>query len=93
MRYSKPFPTTEYEERVQTVKQSMDAAGFDAWSFYTPQAVLIHQEEVSPVWFGRAIDAMSYSRFRSEPRTPSPDWQPGRRDWGFLECGQDSCDR
>ena len=33
--------------------------GFDGWSFYTPQAVLIHQEETSPIWFGRAQDAKS----------------------------------
>ena len=33
--------------------------GFDGWSFYTPQAVLIHQEELSPIWFGRAQDAKS----------------------------------
>ena len=33
--------------------------GFDGWSFYTPQAVLIHLEETSPVWFGRAQDAKS----------------------------------
>ena len=31
--------------------------GFDGWSFYTPQAVLVHQEAESPVWFGRAQDA------------------------------------
>ncbi len=33
--------------------------GFDGWSFYTPQAVLVHLEEESPVWFGRAQDAKS----------------------------------
>nr|MBX2835316.1 aminopeptidase P family N-terminal domain-containing protein [Gammaproteobacteria bacterium] len=33
--------------------------GFDGWSFYTPQAVLIHLEESSPIWFGRAQDAKS----------------------------------
>ena len=31
--------------------------GFDGWSFYTPQAVLVHLEAESPVWFGRAQDA------------------------------------
>lgn len=31
--------------------------GFDAWSFYVPQAVLVHLEETHPVWFGRAQDA------------------------------------
>ena len=33
--------------------------GFDGWSFYTPQAVLIHQDEADPIWFGRAQDAKS----------------------------------
>ena len=31
--------------------------GFDGWSFYVPQAVLVHVDEDSPVWFGRAQDA------------------------------------
>ena len=33
--------------------------GFDGWSFYTPQAVLVHLEEATPIWFGRAQDARS----------------------------------
>jgi Xaa-Pro aminopeptidase len=33
--------------------------GFDGWSFYTPQVVLLHLEEVAPIWFGRAQDAKS----------------------------------
>ncbi len=33
--------------------------GFDGWSFYTPQAVLVHIEEETPIWFGRAQDAKS----------------------------------
>ena len=33
--------------------------GFDGWSFYTPQAVLVHLEESAPIWFGRAQDAKS----------------------------------
>jgi Xaa-Pro aminopeptidase len=33
--------------------------GFDGWSFYTPQAVLLHLQEASPIWFGRAQDAKS----------------------------------
>ena len=33
--------------------------GFDGWSFYTPQAVLLHLDEESPIWFGRAQDARS----------------------------------
>ena len=33
--------------------------GFDGWSFYTPQAVLVHTDEAAPIWFGRAQDARS----------------------------------
>lgn len=33
--------------------------GFDGWSFYVPQCVLVHLEEDKPIWFGRAQDAMS----------------------------------
>ena len=33
--------------------------GFDGWSFYMPQAVLVHRDEQLPVWFGRAQDARS----------------------------------
>ena len=35
--------------------------GFDGWSFYTPQAVLVHRDEEAPIWFGRAQDARSAS--------------------------------
>lgn len=33
--------------------------GYDSWSFYTPQAVLVHVNEEMPFWFGRPIDAKS----------------------------------
>jgi Xaa-Pro aminopeptidase len=33
--------------------------GFDGWSFYTPQAVLVHVNEPAPIWFGREQDAKS----------------------------------
>ena len=33
--------------------------GFDGWSFYTPQAVALHQDEEWPIWFGREQDAKS----------------------------------
>ena len=33
--------------------------GFDGWSFYVPQCVLVHVDEEAPVWFGRAQDARS----------------------------------
>ena len=28
-------------------------SGFDGWSFYTPQCLLVHIDEDMPVWFGR----------------------------------------
>ena len=34
-------------------------SGFDGWSFYTPQCLLVHIDEPSPIWFGRAQDAKS----------------------------------
>ena len=33
--------------------------GFDGWSFYTPQAVILHVDTETPIWFGRAQDAKS----------------------------------
>ena len=33
--------------------------GFDGWSFYTPQAVIVHLKEDWPIWFGREQDAKS----------------------------------
>lgn len=34
-------------------------SGFDGWSFYTPQCLLVHIDEDMPIWFGRAQDAKS----------------------------------
>ena len=33
--------------------------GFDGWSFYTPQAVIVNLNEDWPIWFGREQDAKS----------------------------------
>ena len=33
--------------------------GYDSWSFYTPQAVLLHVEQGGPVWWGRPMDEPS----------------------------------
>ena len=33
--------------------------GFDGWSFYTPQAVVLHHSDEWPIWFGREQDAKS----------------------------------
>jgi Xaa-Pro aminopeptidase len=76
MSYNKPFQKSEYERRVNNVKQRMETAGFDlvicqdpasmawltgfdGWSFYTPQVVLLHLQESTPIWFGRAQDVKS----------------------------------
>ncbi|MBP1887396.1 M24 family metallopeptidase [Sinorhizobium mexicanum] len=33
--------------------------GYDGWSFYVPQCVLVHVDEERPIWFGRAQDEKS----------------------------------
>ncbi len=32
--------------------------GYDGWSFYTPQMVLIHINDAQPYWIGRRMDAV-----------------------------------
>jgi len=32
--------------------------GYDGWSFYTPQMVLLHLEAEEPIWFGRKMDSV-----------------------------------
>jgi Xaa-Pro aminopeptidase len=32
--------------------------GYDGWSFYTPQVVVVPAEDEEPVWIGRAMDAV-----------------------------------
>lgn len=32
--------------------------GYDGWSFYTPQMVLVHTDADEPIWFGRKMDAV-----------------------------------
>lgn len=73
MGFQKAFAPEEFQRRVTDVKQRMDQAGFDllicqdpanmgwfdGWSFYTPQAVVVHLNEEWPIWFGRAQDAKS----------------------------------
>src|SRR5262245_27205394 len=34
-------------------------SGYDAWSFYVPQGLLIGIQEPEPIWVGRAIDISS----------------------------------
>ena len=32
--------------------------GYDGWSFYTPQMVVVHADREEPLWVGRAMDAV-----------------------------------
>ncbi|HVC77071.1 MAG TPA: Xaa-Pro peptidase family protein [Candidatus Micrarchaeaceae archaeon] len=34
-------------------------SGYDAWSFYVPQAVIVPLKSESPIWVGRGMDAQS----------------------------------
>jgi ectoine hydrolase len=36
--------------------------GYDSWSFYTPQAVVVAQDAETPIWIGRFMDAPSARR-------------------------------
>lgn len=50
--------------------------GYDGWSFYTPQMVLLHIDEDLPIWFGREMDAVGarLTAFMGEDRIlPYPD--------------------
>jgi len=76
MKYNKPFDRSEYKNRLNKIKKSMNQkgfdilicqdpanmcwlTGFDGWSFYTPQAIVVHLNEDCPIWFGREQDAKS----------------------------------
>ncbi|WP_246684341.1 M24 family metallopeptidase [Mesorhizobium sp. M5C.F.Ca.ET.164.01.1.1] len=43
--------------------------GYDGWSFYVPQCVVVHLEEDRPIWFGRAQDAKSARLTTGLPET------------------------
>ncbi len=50
--------------------------GYDGWSFYTPQMVLVHMDEDQPIWFGRKMDAVGarFTVFMDDSRiVPYPD--------------------
>ena len=32
--------------------------GYDGWSFYTPQMVVVALDQDEPIWFGRKMDAV-----------------------------------
>ena len=68
-----PFNKAEYQARLESVRDSMQAhnldalliadpanmnwlTGFDAWSFYVPQVMLV-QHTGEPIWMGRKMDA------------------------------------
>ena len=42
--------------------------GYDAWSFYVPQAVIVGLNEEAPLWVGRGMDAASAVITTSLPR-------------------------
>ena len=64
--------------------------GYDGWSFYTPQMVLVHLEEPQPIWFGRKMDSVGarFTAYMSENRIiPYPDQyvaSPDRHSMQYL---------
>lgn len=44
--------------------------GYDGWSFYTPQMVLLSLDDEEPIWFGRKMDAVGarFTAFMDESR-------------------------
>lgn len=42
--------------------------GYDAWSFYVPQAVVVPAKNEAPLWFGRGMDAQSAVLTTTLPR-------------------------
>lgn len=50
--------------------------GYDGWSFYTPQMVLLHINEPHPIWYGRKMDSVGakFTVYMSEEHIiPYPD--------------------
>jgi ectoine hydrolase len=64
--------------------------GYDGWSFYTPQMVLVHVEESQPIWFGRKMDSVGakFTVYMSDDRIiPYPDQyvaSPDRHSMQYL---------
>src|SRR5260221_12718943 len=50
--------------------------GYDGWSFYTPQSVLVPLGDEEPVWVGRAMDAAG---------GPLPPWGRASNPGGFPQ--------
>ena len=42
--------------------------GYDAWSFYVPQAVIVPLNDDAPYWYGRGMDAQSAVLTTTLPR-------------------------
>jgi len=44
--------------------------GYDGWSFYTPQMVVVALDEEEPIWFGRKMDAVGaeFTAFMDQSR-------------------------
>ena len=68
------FEKSEFQDRVERTKQSMEEhgidvllatnpanmnylCGYDGWSFYVHQLVILALEESEPMWVGRGVDA------------------------------------
>ncbi len=50
--------------------------GYDGWSFYTPQMVVVHVDAIEPFWFGRKMDAVGakFTAYLAEENViPYPD--------------------
>ncbi len=64
--------------------------GYDGWSFYTPQMVVLALDEEQPIWFGRAMDAVGakFTAFMDQDHIlPYPDGyvsSADRHPIGFL---------
>ena len=48
--------------------------GYDAWSFYVPQAVIVPATNEAPLWFGRAMDAPTAVLTTTLPRDHILSW-------------------
>ena len=35
--------------------------GYDGWSFYVPQGIIVSLDMDEPIWFGRRQDSVSYT--------------------------------
>jgi len=69
-----PFPTSEYQQRIDKTRSCMAErgidvllstnpanmgylTGYDGWSFYVHQLIVLSQDAAQPLWIGRGMDA------------------------------------